>query len=129
METFLTVIYVIITVVMIIVILMQSSKGGMGAIGGGSSTGSLFGGGGAESFLNKTTAILGVAFVLLAIILVQFSSHKVSSLSGKNAGTSTSSTSTMKANGEGTAPTKEKASQNKDAQKKGNSSEKQPTKK
>jgi len=92
MVTFFQIIYVIVTVVMIVVILLQSGKGGMGALSGGSSTNSVFGGGGAESVLNKITAYLAVGFVVIAIILVRFSSHKESSLKGIRAKKATAAT-------------------------------------
>lgn len=92
METFFQIIYVIVTIVMSIVILLQSGKGGMGAISGSSSTGSVFGGGGAGQFLNKLTAILATIFVVLAIVLVHFSTVKKSSLEGINAKKSSATT-------------------------------------
>ena len=64
-------IFVIICLLLIGIILLQSSQsGGMGSIGGGNSTlESALGSQGADSLLLKTTTVLAVIFMSLAILI------------------------------------------------------------
>ena len=94
MYTFLLIMYLVITIVMVVVILLQSGKGGMGAIGGGSSTGSVFGGSGSDMFLNKLTAWLALAFMVLSVVLVRFTSKDESSIAKKYANKAIPNTAT-----------------------------------
>lgn len=64
-------VYVVICVALIISVLLQSAKGeGLaGAFGGGGISGAVFGGRGAASFLSRSTSVLAVLFMSLAIVL------------------------------------------------------------
>ena len=73
METFLVILFIITCIVMVISILMQSSKGGglAGSFGGMGGGGSVFSPRGAVSFLQKTTTITGILFILLALLMTK----------------------------------------------------------
>ncbi len=74
MYTILLGLFLIVCVLMTVTILLQSSKGGglAGAFGGTGNMGAVFGGRGAATFLSKTTTVLAVLFLLLAIALSKF---------------------------------------------------------
>ena len=118
MYTFLLIMYLVITVVMVIVVLLQSGSGGMGAIGGGSSTGSVFGGSGSDMFLNKLTGWLALAFMILSIILVRFTSKDESSIAKKYAKKAIPNTATTLKKGVKKEDIKKKDIKKKDTEKK-----------
>ncbi|RME42415.1 MAG: preprotein translocase subunit SecG [Caldilineae bacterium] len=73
MYTILLGLFLIVCVLMTVTILLQSSKGGgLAGTFGGTSMGTVFGGRGAATFLSKTTTVLAVLFLLLAIALSKF---------------------------------------------------------
>jgi preprotein translocase subunit SecG len=72
MVTLLVIVYVGVCVALIVSVLLQSSKGeGLaGAFGGGGGTsGAVFGGRGAANFLSRSTTVLAILFMFLAIVL------------------------------------------------------------
>ncbi len=72
MYTLLLAIHVIVCILMTIVILLQSSKGGglAGVFGGGGGgMNAVFGGRGAGTFLSRTTTVLAIIFMGLALLL------------------------------------------------------------
>ncbi|MCX5800575.1 MAG: preprotein translocase subunit SecG [Candidatus Eisenbacteria bacterium] len=71
MFAFLLVLHLLITAALVIVILLQSGKGGglAGAFGGGGGSQTIFGGRGAATFLSRSTAVLGAAFMLTSMSL------------------------------------------------------------
>ena len=73
----LVLIHLLISAALVIVILLQSGKGGglAGAFGGGGGSQTIFGGRGAATFLNKSTAILGAAFMVSALTLAMVSTR------------------------------------------------------
>ena len=70
MYTFFLIIEIIISVLLTVVILMQASKGGglAGSFGGGN-IGTVFGVRRTSDFLSKTTTILAVLFLVLALFI------------------------------------------------------------
>ena len=63
-------IFVMICIMLMGIILLQSSKtGGMGTAMGGQAINTAFGGHGADKILVRTTSVLAVAFMTLAIII------------------------------------------------------------
>ena len=63
-------IFVMICIMLMGIILLQSSKtGGMGTAMGGQAINTAFGGHGADKLLVRTTSVLAVAFMTLAIII------------------------------------------------------------
>ncbi|MXO65972.1 preprotein translocase subunit SecG [Altericroceibacterium endophyticum] len=66
---FLTVVQAIIAAALVGVILMQRSEGGGLGVGGGGSPGGLMSARGAADFLTRTTRVLAILFVVLAIVL------------------------------------------------------------
>ena len=88
-------IFVMICIMLMAIILLQSSKtGGMGTAMGGQAINTAFGGHGADKILVRTTSVLAVAFMTLAIIIgmmdnpasrIDFNPEPV--LSSKNKGT------------------------------------------
>lgn len=62
---------------LVLVILLQSGRGGglAGAFGGGGGSQTIFGGRGAATFLSKSTAILGAAFMVSAMTLAMVSTR------------------------------------------------------
>ena len=87
-------IFVMICIMLMGIILLQSSKsGGMGTAMGGQAINTAFGGHGADKILVRTTSVLAVAFMTLAIIIgmmdnpasrIDFNTEPV--LSSKNKG-------------------------------------------
>ncbi len=70
MYAFLVVLFVLTCVLLVISILLQSSKGGgLASSFGGLGGGAIFGPRGAASFLQKTTTVLGILFILLSILI------------------------------------------------------------
>jgi len=73
----LVVIHLLISAALVIVILLQSGRGGglAGAFGGGGGSQTIFGGRGAATFLSKSTAVLGAAFMVSAMTLAMVSTR------------------------------------------------------
>jgi preprotein translocase subunit SecG len=69
MTTVLLVIFLLITLAMIGVILVQRSEGGGLGVGSSQGMGSFMSGRGTANLLTRTTAILGTAFMVLALAL------------------------------------------------------------
>ena len=71
MYAFLIALHVIVCILLTIVILLQSSKGGglAGVFGGGGGMNAVFGGRGAGTFLSKSTTVLAIIFMALALFL------------------------------------------------------------
>lgn len=71
MFAFILGLHLLISAALVIVILLQSGKGGglAGAFGGGGGSQTIFGGRGAASFLSRSTAVLGAAFMLTSLTL------------------------------------------------------------
>ena len=69
MTTILLVIFLLVTLAMIGVILVQRSEGGGLGIGSSQGMGSFMSGRGTANLLTRTTAILGTAFMALALVL------------------------------------------------------------
>lgn len=71
MFAFLLALHLMISAALVIVILLQSGKGGglAGAFGGGGGSQTIFGGRGAATFLSRSTAVLGAAFMLTSLSL------------------------------------------------------------
>ena len=71
MFAFLLGLHLLIAAALVIVILLQSGKGGglAGAFGGGGGSQTIFGGRGAATFLSRSTAVLGAAFMLSSMSL------------------------------------------------------------
>jgi preprotein translocase subunit SecG len=69
MTTFLLVIFLLVTLALIGVILVQRSEGGGLGIGSSQGMGSFMTGRGTANLLTRTTAILGTAFMVLALVL------------------------------------------------------------
>ncbi len=70
MYTFLIILFVLTCILLVISILLQSSKGGgLASSFGGLGGAAVFGPRGATSFLQKTTMVLGILFVLLSIMI------------------------------------------------------------
>ncbi len=69
MNTFLLVLFLLVTLAMIGVILVQRSEGGGLGIGSSQGMGSFMTGRGTANLLTRTTAILGTAFMVLALVL------------------------------------------------------------
>ena len=70
MQTVLLVVQLVVAISLVIVVLLQRSEGGaLGMGGGGGGLGSLFSPRGAADTLTRTTAILGVLFVLSSLAL------------------------------------------------------------
>jgi preprotein translocase subunit SecG len=69
--------HLLISAALVIVILLQSGRGGglAGAFGGGGGSQTIFGGRGAATFLSKSTAILGAAFMLSSLTLAMVSTR------------------------------------------------------
>ena len=74
MQTVLIVIHLMVAVSLVIIVLLQRSEGGALGIGGsGSGLGGLFSPRGAASTLTRTTAILGMLFLLTSLSLTYLS--------------------------------------------------------
>jgi preprotein translocase subunit SecG len=74
-------IHLIVCIVMILVVIFQSSKGSeMGAVFGGGASQTAFGSQGAAGFLEKTTIVCAVVFMLTSLSLAILSSNKQKSL-------------------------------------------------
>jgi preprotein translocase subunit SecG len=69
MTTVLLVLFLLVTLAMIGVILVQRSEGGGLGIGSSQGMGSFMSGRGTANLLTRTTAILGTAFMVLALAL------------------------------------------------------------
>jgi preprotein translocase subunit SecG len=69
MTTVLLVLFLLVTLAMIGVILVQRSEGGGLGIGSSQGMGSFMSGRGTANLLTRTTAILGTAFMVLALVL------------------------------------------------------------
>ncbi|MCR4417143.1 MAG: preprotein translocase subunit SecG [Ignavibacteria bacterium] len=71
MFTFLLIVSIFLAILLIIVVLMQSSKGGglAGTFGGPGEMGAIFGVRRTADFLMKTTWVLAVTLMLLAIVI------------------------------------------------------------
>jgi preprotein translocase subunit SecG len=69
MTTVLLVLFLLVTLAMIGVILVQRSEGGGLGIGSSQGMGSFMSGRGTANLLTRTTAILGTAFFVLALVL------------------------------------------------------------
>jgi preprotein translocase subunit SecG len=69
--------HLLISASLVIVILLQSGKGGglAGAFGGGGGSQTIFGGRGAATFLSRSTAVLGAAFMISSLTLAMFASR------------------------------------------------------
>lgn len=73
MITFLVIMFVLVCFSMVVVILLQSSKGqGLAGTFGGSGASAVFGGRGAATFLSKATAVLGVSYIVLSLLIGYF---------------------------------------------------------
>lgn len=83
MHIFITILHIIVCVVLILTVLLQAGKGAsMGAAFGGSSQ-TIFGSSGPGTFLGKVTTAIAVVFMLTALSLSYFSSHKQPSVMDK----------------------------------------------
>lgn len=73
----LVVIHLLISAALVIVILLQAGRGGglAGAFGGGGGSQTIFGGRGAATFLSKSTAFLGAAFMISSLTLALLSTR------------------------------------------------------
>lgn len=81
MYSVLIAIHLIVSVIMILVIILQSGKGSeMGAVFGGGSSQTAFGSQGAAGFLEKTTVVCAVIFMLTSLSLAVLSSNRQRSL-------------------------------------------------
>ena len=69
MITFLLVVHLLITLALIAVVLVQRSEGGGLGIGSSQGMGSFMSGRGTANLLTRTTAILGTAFFVVALLL------------------------------------------------------------
>jgi preprotein translocase subunit SecG len=69
MITFLLVVHLLITLALIGVVLLQRSEGGGLGIGSSQGMGSFMSGRGTANLLTRTTAILGTAFFVVALLL------------------------------------------------------------
>jgi preprotein translocase subunit SecG len=69
MNTVLLVLFLLVTLAMIGVILVQRSEGGGLGIGSSQGMGSFMSGRGTANLLTRATAILGTAFMVLALVL------------------------------------------------------------
>ncbi|PWS36134.1 preprotein translocase subunit SecG [Falsiroseomonas bella] len=69
MNTVLLVLFLLVTLAMIGVILVQRSEGGGLGVGSSQGMGSFMSGRGTANLLTRTTAILGTAFMALALVL------------------------------------------------------------
>ncbi|WP_137177238.1 preprotein translocase subunit SecG [Roseomonas sp. AR75] len=69
MNTVLLVLFLLVTLAMIGVILVQRSEGGGLGVGSSQGMGSFMSGRGTANLLTRTTAILGTAFMVLALVL------------------------------------------------------------
>lgn len=76
-------IHLIVSIVMILVVIFQSGKGSeMGAVFGGGASQTAFGSQGAAGFLEKTTVVCAVIFMLTSLSLAVLSSNRQKSLIG-----------------------------------------------
>ncbi len=74
-------IHLIVSIIMILVVIFQSSKGSeMGAVFGGGASQTAFGSQGAAGFLEKTTIVCAVVFMVTSLSLAILSSNKQKSL-------------------------------------------------
>lgn len=74
-------IHLIVCIIMILVVIFQSSKGSeMGAVFGGGASQTAFGSQGAAGFLEKTTIVCAVVFMVTSLSLAILSSNKQKSL-------------------------------------------------
>ena len=70
MISVLTFLFVLVCIMLLAIILLQSSKGGgLGSAISGQSMNDAFGGGGADKLLVRTTSILAVIFMVLALVI------------------------------------------------------------
>jgi preprotein translocase subunit SecG len=69
MITFLLIVHLLITLALIGVVLLQRSEGGGLGIGSSQGMGSFMSGRGTANLLTRTTAILGTAFFVVALLL------------------------------------------------------------
>jgi preprotein translocase subunit SecG len=69
MTTVLLVLFLLVTLAMIGVILVQRSEGGGLGVGSSQGMGSFMTGRGTANLLTRTTAVLGTAFMVLALVL------------------------------------------------------------
>ena len=77
MFAFLIALHLLIAASLVIVVLLQSGKGGglAGAFGGGGGSQTIFGGRGAATFLSRSTAVLGAAFMISSMGLAVFATR------------------------------------------------------
>lgn len=77
MFAFLLALHLLISAALVIVVLLQSGKGGglAGAFGGGGGSQTIFGGRGAATFLSRSTAVLGAAFMVSSLSLALLSTR------------------------------------------------------
>jgi preprotein translocase subunit SecG len=74
-------IHLVVCIIMILVVIFQSSKGSeMGAVFGGGASQTAFGSQGAAGFLEKTTVVCAVLFMITSLSLAILSSNKQRSL-------------------------------------------------
>jgi len=74
-------IHLIVSIIMILVVIFQSSKGSeMGAVFGGGASQTAFGSQGAAGFLEKTTVVCAVIFMMTSLSLAVLSSNRQKSL-------------------------------------------------
>ncbi|MEW5804502.1 MAG: preprotein translocase subunit SecG [bacterium] len=74
-------IHLIVCIIMILVVISQSSKGSeMGAVFGGGASQTAFGSQGAAGFLEKTTVVCAVVFMITSLSLAVLSSNRQKSL-------------------------------------------------
>ncbi|MEW6379030.1 MAG: preprotein translocase subunit SecG [bacterium] len=74
-------VHLIVSVIMILVVIFQSGKGSeMGAVFGGGASQTAFGSQGAAGFLEKTTVVCAVIFMVTSLSLAVLSSNKQKSL-------------------------------------------------
>src|SRR5438105_12622670 len=83
METILYIIHVITCIALLPIILLQAGKGGgVSATFGGGGAGTVFGSRGASTFLQRTTSIAAVVFMITSMSLSWFASQSRSVVGG-----------------------------------------------
>lgn len=81
MYGFIVIIHLIACITMILIIIFQSSKGAeMGAVFGGGASQTAFGSSGPQSFLEKTTVVCAVVFMLTSLSLAYMSISRAGKL-------------------------------------------------
>ncbi|MBN1354853.1 preprotein translocase subunit SecG [bacterium] len=81
MYVLISLIHVLLCIALILIVLLQTGKGSdLASAFGGGGTQAMFGGRGPSSFLNKSTTVFAVLFMVTSITLAYMSSGKTSSV-------------------------------------------------